>query len=197
VRNTLGKNLQLLAPTWAALRNLARTSPLPYRPLKTPRRLPLSKQPDFASVAYLTSTMGPLPKAFLDEVNYLQRFVAKQQEEDDQELAKALNYKEYETNQALMTCGCCYADCAFEDMVQCSEGHLFCRDCARRAMEDVLGRQLTQLKCINSEEPCSAVVAESTLRTFLSAKSLQLYDRLVQEEQIKKAIIGMPSIFTS
>lgn len=30
---------------------------------------------------------------------------------------------------ALIECGCCCADVAIENSVQCSEGHLFCRTC--------------------------------------------------------------------
>jgi TRIAD3 protein (E3 ubiquitin-protein ligase RNF216) len=36
-----------------------------------------------------------------------------------------------------LECMCCYADCAFEEMVSCrDEGHLFCVDCLRKHTED-------------------------------------------------------------
>ena len=28
-------------------------------------------------------------------------------------------------------CQCCFSDCRFDDLVQCMEGHLFCRDCIK------------------------------------------------------------------
>ncbi|MCO5567971.1 hypothetical protein L7F22_021667 [Adiantum nelumboides] len=35
-----------------------------------------------------------------------------------------------------LECGCCCADVLFEEMVQCTDGHLFCFSCLRRSVEE-------------------------------------------------------------
>ena len=47
----------------------------------------------------------------------------------------------FQDTDATIECGCCYDDCRFEDMVQCSDGHLFCRKCVENyTRESVFGQ---------------------------------------------------------
>ena len=53
---------------------------------------------------------------------------------------------------ALMTCLTCFADdCLEEDMTACPSGHLFCRDCLRRASEVAIGDAKVELKCLGKQ----------------------------------------------
>ena len=51
-----------------------------------------------------------------------------------------------------MTCLTCFADdCLEEDMTACPSGHLFCRDCLRRASEVAIGDAKVELKCLGKQ----------------------------------------------
>ena len=69
----------------------------------------------------------PLCAELQEEMEFLLSFEAKQQEVRDREKAEMLNEEMAEKDGALLECGCCCGEYAFEALVQCSEGHLFCR----------------------------------------------------------------------
>lgn len=56
----------------------------------------------------------------------------------DLEVDHQLNNKKAEQEGTLVECGCCFEDYAFENLVQCSEGHLFCREVYFRAIISIL-----------------------------------------------------------
>lgn len=55
-------------------------------------------------------------------------------------IAQQMNECEYAELGQLIECGCCFCEVAFDNMVQCYEGHLFCEDCLKNyANESVFG----------------------------------------------------------
>ena len=48
---------------------------------------------------------------------------------------------ETEPETCKMECGCCFADTDLLEMVQCSEGHLFCMECLRRYANEAIHGQ--------------------------------------------------------
>ena len=67
----------------------------------------------------------------------------------DQQAAEALNEQIATEDGSLMECGCCYGEYAFEALVQCSEGHLFCKQCLQRYCEQT----------VFGEYPCFVVIS--------------------------------------
>ncbi|EJT97149.1 hypothetical protein DACRYDRAFT_72456, partial [Dacryopinax primogenitus] len=111
----------------------------------------------------------------------------------DEELAEKLNEEEYVANGEGLECGCCFGEYAFDKMVQCAEGHLFCRDCARRQAEERLGLRQTDLLCMDQSD-CNAPFPETEIARFLTEKSLNLYHRIKQGKEIEKAgLVGLES----
>jgi hypothetical protein len=62
-----------------------------------------------------------------EECHFLRTQEAAQQEARDHEVAERLNEEIAENEGSLLECGCCCGEYAFEALIQCSEGHLFCR----------------------------------------------------------------------
>jgi len=83
-------------------------------------------------------------------------------------------------------CGCCCADIAFENSVQCTDGHLFCKHCVQRYVEEtVFGNGSTRVKCMNTSEECNGFFNDVMLRASLPLKVLQAYDAAVARENLK------------
>jgi hypothetical protein len=43
--------------------------------------------------------------------------------------------EEAEANGGMFECGCCCCETAFEEMISCDEGHMFCANCLKRLVE--------------------------------------------------------------
>ncbi|KAI8922162.1 hypothetical protein DFJ77DRAFT_516476 [Powellomyces hirtus] len=85
-----------------------------------------------------------------------------------------------------MECGCCCDELPLAEMTQCEDGHLFCRQCARRAAENVIGLRRTQIKCLSSDG-CAYNFSRREIESFLSKTVFEGYLRLCQEVEIAQA----------
>ena len=85
------------------------------------------------------------------EVKWEESYERSEQEKRDAEAAVKLHDERAEKESTAIECGCCYTDRAFENMIQCTEGHLFCRDCLKHyAQERLFGSGATGLKCMDT-----------------------------------------------
>ena len=73
---------------------------------------------------------------FLKELQYsrkeaeVKNYIKSLQEDRDKKIEEAKNAN------SLMECTCCYNDeCLMEDMLPCTGGHMFCKECVQRASE--------------------------------------------------------------
>lgn len=83
-------------------------------------------------------------------------------------------------------CGCCFALCPFERMVQCTDGHLFCKECVGSYASTMLGSLDANLQCME-RSGCREVFPESELRRVLSPALFSLYCRVKQDQEVKSA----------
>jgi len=83
-------------------------------------------------------------------------------------------------------CGCCFTSYSFQNMIQCAEGHLFCRTCIVQYAENLLGSQNCAIICIDQSN-CKEPFPEVELERVLSPKLLELYHRIKQRKEIAAA----------
>ena len=120
------------------------------------------------------------------ELEFVKKYELSKTEERDRILALTLNDEQYEQEGQKIECGCCYGDAAFEDMVQCLEGHLFCASCLMNyAKEAAFGQGKAALVCMS--DGCDGTFPMSQLRKALPTNILEKYEDRVQEESLSLA----------
>lgn len=71
-------------------------------------------------------------------------------------------------------------------MIQCPEAHLFCITCVRSYASSCLGELNSNIVCMD-QAGCKLPFQESELKRCLSAKLLELYERVKQRKEIEAA----------
>lgn len=89
---------------------------------------------------------------------------------------------------ATVECGCCFTECDADDTVACSAKHPFCIECFQRYSASQLGDHKPELVCMHSSG-CKASFHSSTLKRTLTPKLFQLYERLIQQKELREANI--------
>lgn len=104
------------------------------------------------------------------------------------------NHQNYEHNKDLfeddsepVECACCFNNVVFGNMIQCADGHLFCRDCIKSyAKEAVFGSgNQSVLKCMDQE--CDCEFPQQMLEKVLDKRTLEKMEERQILENISKA----------
>jgi hypothetical protein len=100
-------------------------------------------------------------------------------------LARQLGKKD----ESLISCEICASDDVHvRDATQCTEGHLFCKICARKMAEIQIGMQRVKIACM-SFDGCDADFPEAEMRRFLRPQTMDLWIRLRAREDLCMAKI--------
>jgi hypothetical protein len=86
----------------------------------------------------LSYELQPLDSVLQREITFIADIKQRELMQADQAAAEKLNEELATAEGSLMECGCCYGEYAFEALVQCSEGHLFCKQCLQRYCEQTV-----------------------------------------------------------
>lgn len=126
-------------------------------------------------------TYSSLEASVQKELTFYQQKAKEWAEHEDFLLALQVNEDEYKKDGQLIECGCCFGEFAFEKMTQCSDGHLFCKEClVKYAQEAVFGSGKSDLSCMEGGCPCSYPVFE--LEKVLPENILcKYYERQAEE----------------
>ncbi|KAG8784528.1 hypothetical protein FRC15_003122 [Serendipita sp. 397] len=85
-------------------------------------------------------------------------------------------------------CGCCFSEYVVSTMIQCPEGHLFCKACVLAFSQERLGQRNAKIKCMNQDD-CTTEFGRAQLEQCLPEKLLGLYDRVKQDDDIAAACL--------
>ncbi|CCO28816.1 TRIAD3 [Rhizoctonia solani AG-1 IB] len=89
---------------------------------------------------------------------------------------------------ANLECGCCFTEYEFSDMLQCTEGHLFCPECTKKNAETAVGDNKPEILCMD-QSGCRAPFPDEQLQRVLPPKTLDLLQRIRQKKAVDDARI--------
>mmetsp|Transcript_29723 Transcript_29723/g.69867 ORF Transcript_29723/g.69867 Transcript_29723/m.69867 type:complete len:378 (+) Transcript_29723:535-1668(+) len=88
---------------------------------------------------------------FDEDRSAIQQDAVQAQLEKDSRLAMELNEEQYAETGQLLSCGCCCGEVAFDSMTQCTEGHLFCKECLIHYVQTVVfGGAKAKIACMDT-----------------------------------------------
>ncbi|KAL8292191.1 hypothetical protein RQP46_001657 [Phenoliferia psychrophenolica] len=99
----------------------------------------------------------------------------REKEEDEEAAAQGL----------LVECNCCFGEFRFEVLLQCSEGCVFCKECAQQLASTQIAQQRHTLPCMSSD--CPAFFPETEAARFLPRSQLAALQKLRQQAEIDEA----------
>ncbi|XP_053326650.1 E3 ubiquitin-protein ligase RNF216 [Spea bombifrons] len=124
--------------------------------------------------------------AVREELDFYEQKMKEMAEHEDFLLALQVNEAQYEQDGQMIECRCCYGSFAFEELTQCADGHLFCKECLiKYAQEAAFGFGRPNLSCL--EGTCTCDFPTSELEKVLPENILQKYYERKAEEDISAA----------
>jgi TRIAD3 protein (E3 ubiquitin-protein ligase RNF216) len=168
-----------------------------------------SSSSSFSTLSFPTSLIKtrqtmkglPLPSNTIDEIlaneiEFLKKIKTNEMIENDIQLAKQLNNEDAIKENAIFECQCCYNnELSFEELIQCTEGDLFCKSCLSRYIEEMIfgnSKISHRLKCMNSMGTtiCQGFYLESMIKKSLPSKIFEKYSEMLLNDSLRKAEIN-------
>ncbi|KAI9291911.1 hypothetical protein K502DRAFT_109878 [Neoconidiobolus thromboides FSU 785] len=115
----------------------------------------------------------------LQQINQLENKDKKSIVQLDREYAIRLNQEQYAKENQVISCQCCYTDFTFEELCQCTKGHLFCIECVNKYVSETIYGQSDfkekgYISCIDISG-CKEKISELELKRILKSDLLESY----------------------
>ena len=134
--------------------------------------------------------MGEICPELQLERNFVKKQAMLKEEKKNAVYAAHLNKQQYMDEGELIDCGCCFGEFPFEEIVQCSDGHLFCSECLNGyAKEIIFGSAMASAKLVCLEEDCDQTFPYNQLEKCLTKDEIEKYQGRLQEDCLAKADI--------
>ena len=122
------------------------------------------------------------------EIEFLKKQVMLGEERKNAIYAAHVNKQQYMEEGAMIECGCCFGEFPFEEIVQCSDGHLFCKECLHGyAKEIIFGSAMATVKLVCMGDDCNQPFPYNQLEKCLTKDEIQKYELRLQEDCLAKA----------
>ncbi|BFZ02714.1 hypothetical protein BsWGS_05753 [Bradybaena similaris] len=109
-------------------------------------------------------------------------------ERSNRQFALSLVEEDYSKMGQLIECACCFGQCVFDNMAQCSDGHLVCVECLHSYINELLyGTGKVSVTCMTPE--CAAQYPQNELARCLDSKVLSKLEERILLENLNKAKI--------
>ncbi|CAF3065416.1 unnamed protein product [Rotaria sp. Silwood2] len=149
----------------------------------------VGRKPSIAWIIKNNKFAYPIPhtpcEEFYDELRFaknevkIRRYLGKVSKEHEKRVKKAK--KENETLECEI---CCQEDLLIDDMVECTVGHLYCRNCVRTHIDICFKEGKCRFACV--ENSCPGEYTIRLVSELLSPKDLKRLNRRIQEENIRQ-----------
>ncbi|KAI5984865.1 hypothetical protein EDD15DRAFT_2176650 [Pisolithus albus] len=123
---------------------------------------------------------------FQNELEWVKKRVAEAPVPPEEAFSEESDTQECQEAGGGIECGCCFSSYPFDNMVQCPDAHLFCKSCMTSYSSTLLGEHNPNIVCMD-QSGCKLAFPESELKRFLTAKMLELYERVKQRKEIEAA----------
>ncbi|CAF4148001.1 unnamed protein product [Rotaria magnacalcarata] len=152
----------------------------------------VGRKPSIAWIIKNNKFAYPIPhipcEEFYDELRFaknevkIRRYLGKVSKEHEKRVKKAKK-----GNETLECEICCQEDLLIDDMVECTVGHLYCRNCVRTHIDICFKEGKCSFACV--ENSCPGEYTMRLVSELLPPKDLKRLNRRIQEENIRQAAI--------
>ncbi|CAF0773983.1 unnamed protein product [Adineta steineri] len=152
----------------------------------------VGRTPSIAWIIKNNKFAYPIPhtpcEEFYDELRFakneikIRRYIGKITKEHEKRVKKAKK-----GNETLECEICCQEDLLIDDMVECTVGHLYCRNCVRTHIDVCFKEGKYRFACV--ENSCPGEYTMRLINELLPSKDLKRLNRRIQEENIRQAEI--------